>query len=317
MRAMVEMARADDGRARLRDRHGGERRRPLPIAHQAVTVAAGPDTDHDGLSDDARGRAGTTPTRANGTPTATVSCDGAEVRRYKTNPRRATPTATASPTAPRLAATAPIRAETRHRPRPPVRRRRGAALQDEPAGEGLRRRRVGRRGRDQAGHEPPQPLAAVPASPARTTPACLLELSLTPYTGPDDHHDAEHGDRREDDGLHRGAGARGGDPQLEDLVPRRRRSHVDDKDFTGTPVLIEDSADRLRERRRERRSRGALRRSAGRDHRLRERLQHQPGRRRSRTATSTTSSPRARSRTPTASSSPTATGTAAPTSAAR
>ena len=62
----------------------------------------------------------------------------------------------------------------------------------------------------------------------------------------EDGLEAEHSDRREDDGMHSRHRAGSRDPEVEDLLRGNYVVYSSDGDYAGTPLLIEDR-DRLQE----------------------------------------------------------------------
>ena len=234
-------------------------------------------------------------------PTATASPTAP--RCAATTPIRAsaTPTATASPTATKSAGTtrapqgglrprrperrrggAPLphrSAQARHRPRRPHRRRRDPPVPHAPARTGLRRRRVQRSGEDRASTDP-RSRRSRPGFPARGHHRRPGRDVADGVHGPVDDLDAEHGDRREGDGMHPGDGAGSRDPQLEDLLRRRLAVVELRRRLRGTPLLLEDTEIDCQDTRGTGDRRGEHHRPPAEHPRLRERLQHQPERHR-------------------------------------
>ena len=204
----------------------GERAAPRRRArdHAVATAAAGRaqrDTDRDGLSDGDEVRRYHTDPRKRDTDRDGLS-DGDEVRRYHTNPRRPDTDHDG------LTDSAEV-GRYRTDPRKRDTDRDGLTTATRSAAT-TRTRANGTPMATSTATEPrfaraqtPATPAAVPVSPREDNTGVPRRDGVVGVHGPVEDHDAEHGDRREDDRLHRGVGARSRDPQLEDLVRRLLR----------------------------------------------------------------------------------------------
>ena len=137
--------------------------------------------------------------------------DGDEIRRYHTEPAQARHRPRRPDRRRRGAPLPHESAKPRHRPRRPDRRRRGPPLPHQSAERDTDGDGYGDRPRFAQGTDPrstPQP----PGFPGEDNTGVPRRDGAVAVHRSVDDLDAEHGDRREDDGMRRGDGARGRDP---------------------------------------------------------------------------------------------------------
>ena len=212
-------------------------------AHSDSTfaAAAGPDTDHDGLSDDAEVRRYHTDLRKRDTDRDGL-IDGAEVLRYKTNPRKPDSDRDGLGDGAEVGRyhTNPRSSDTDHDGLTDSKEigtyHTGSRFDVTRTATGMATASRSRKGTD------PRDPAESARFPARGQHRRASRNVADGIHGPRDDLDAEYGDRREADQMHPGKRAGSGDPQLEDLVRwLLRRRELRGEYFSGTPLLLEDS----------------------------------------------------------------------------